>query len=232
MPSQRIILGIGLAILLIIGAASIGLDLKSRSDNATVDRALGILPKLSDMRPLRAGRKRGAGLRTHRRSAIRQEYRESSDAILPALAALIEAVKDNPIEKQLIEETKALVERQIAVNGELIELRTAGDSAAVAALVSQDDRAATAAIAGNLAKAVAEERRLLFARRADRNQRDVPAGDRSRRRRADSDPRHRSDGVDPPLAPGTAGFAQRHPGHQRGAGGRGRRAHRASGRRP
>jgi len=51
MPSQRIILGIGLAILLIIGAASIGLDFKSRSDNATVDRALGILPKLSDLRP-------------------------------------------------------------------------------------------------------------------------------------------------------------------------------------
>ena len=33
MPSQRIILGIGLAILLVIGAASIGLDLKSRADN-------------------------------------------------------------------------------------------------------------------------------------------------------------------------------------------------------
>ena len=37
----------------------------------------------------------------------------------------------------------------------------------VAALVRQDDRAATAATTGNLAKAVAEERRLLFARRAE-----------------------------------------------------------------
>ena len=35
-----------------LSAPSIGLDLKSRSDNATVDRALGILSKISDMRPL------------------------------------------------------------------------------------------------------------------------------------------------------------------------------------
>ena len=121
--------------------------------------------------PRRRAGERGAGLRSPAISnspGIPRGQRRS-----PALAALIEAVKDNPTEKQLIEETKALVERQIAVNGELIGLRTAGDSAAVAALVSQEDRAATAAIAGNLEKAVAEERRLLFARRADRNQRDA-----------------------------------------------------------
>jgi PAS domain S-box-containing protein len=168
MPSQRIILGTGLAILLVIGAASIGLDLTSRSDNATVDRALGILPKLSDMRP-QLGRAESAA-RAFALTGDQQfarEYREASDAILPALAALIEAVKDNPTETQLIEETRALVERQIAINGELIRLRTAGDTAAAAALVGQADRAATAAIAGNLQKAVAEERRLLFARRAE-----------------------------------------------------------------
>jgi signal transduction histidine kinase/CHASE3 domain sensor protein len=168
MPSQRIILGIGLAILLIIGAASIGLNLQSRSDNATVDRALGILAKLSDMRPqLRRAESAARAFALTGDEQFAREYREASDAILPALAALIEAVKDNPTETQLIEETRALVERQIAVNGELIRLRTAGDTAAVAALVGQEDRAATAAIAGNLQKAVAEERRLLVARRAE-----------------------------------------------------------------
>jgi CHASE3 domain sensor protein len=168
MPSQRIILGIGLAILLIIGAASIGLDLKSRSDNASVDRALGILAKISDMRPqLRRAESAARAFALTGDQQFAREYREASDAILPALAALIEAVKANPTEKQLIEETKALVERQIAVNGESIRLRTAGDAAAVAALVGREDRAATAAIAGNLEKAVAEERRLLFAQRAE-----------------------------------------------------------------
>ncbi|HEY3145934.1 MAG TPA: CHASE3 domain-containing protein, partial [Dongiaceae bacterium] len=168
MPSQRIILGTGLAILLIIGAASIGLDLKSRSDTASVDRALGILAKISDMRPqLRRAESAARAFALTGDQQFAREYREASDAILPALAALIEAVKANPTEKQLIEETKAQVERQIAINSELIRLRSAGDNAAVAALVSQEDRAATAAIAGNLEKAVAEERRLLFAQRAE-----------------------------------------------------------------
>jgi PAS domain S-box-containing protein len=168
MPSQRVILAIGLAILLIISAASIGLDLRSRSDNASVDRAVGILAKISDMRPLlRRAESAARAFALSGDQEFAREYREASDAILPALAALIEAVKANPTEKQLIEDTRALVERQIAVNGELIRLRNAGDNAAAAAFVGQEDRATMAAIAGNLEKAVAEERRLLFARRAE-----------------------------------------------------------------
>src|SRR5262245_11288865 len=150
MPSQRIILGIGLAILLVIGAASIGLDLQSRSDTASVDRALGILSKISDMRPLlRRAESAARAFALTGDQEFAREDREASDAILPALGPLIEAVQDNPTEKQLIEQTKTLVERQIAVNGELIRLRNAGDSAGVAALVGQEDREATAAIAGN-----------------------------------------------------------------------------------
>ena len=52
MPSQRLILGTGLAILLVISAASIGLDVKSRSDAASVDHTLGVLKKFADMRLL------------------------------------------------------------------------------------------------------------------------------------------------------------------------------------
>ena len=55
MPSQRIILGIGLAILLIISAASIGLDIKARSDIASVDQTLAVLKRISDMRSLLRG---------------------------------------------------------------------------------------------------------------------------------------------------------------------------------
>ena len=49
MPSQRLILGTGLAILLAISAASIGLDLKSQSDAAAVSRALGVLKTIPDL---------------------------------------------------------------------------------------------------------------------------------------------------------------------------------------
>ncbi len=167
MPSQRIILGIGLAILFIIGAASLGLHITSRSDNAAVDRASNILQKISDMRPmLRRAESAARGFAITGDPQFAREYRDASDTILPAFAALIESVRDNPTEKQLVEEASALVERQIALNGEVIRFKTAGDDAAVAALVGQENRATTAAIAGNLEKAVAEERRLLTARRA------------------------------------------------------------------
>jgi hypothetical protein len=46
MPSQRVILGTSLAILLVISAASIGLDLKSQSDKASVDHTVGVLQKI------------------------------------------------------------------------------------------------------------------------------------------------------------------------------------------
>ena len=168
MPSQRIILGTGLAILLVIGAASIGLDIKSRPDTASVDHALAVLSRISDMRPLlhRAeSTARSFALTGDQEFAT--EYHHTSGAILPALDSLIETVHDSPSERRLIEETKAMVERQIAFNGELIRLRNAGDDAGIAALVSREDRAATATIAGNLEKAVAEARRLLAARRAE-----------------------------------------------------------------
>src|SRR6266851_1375234 len=96
MPSQRIILGTGLAILLLIGAASIGLDLKSRSDTASVERALGVLKKLSDMRPLLNRAESAArGFALSGDPAFVREYRESSEAILPAFDNLIETVRDN-----------------------------------------------------------------------------------------------------------------------------------------
>ena len=52
MQSQRFILGTSLAILLVISAASIGLDLKSRSDKASVDHTVGVLTQIADRRLL------------------------------------------------------------------------------------------------------------------------------------------------------------------------------------
>ena len=101
MPSQRIILGIGLAILLVIGAASIGLDIKSRPDTASVDHALAVLSKISDMRPLlhRAeSTARSFALTGDQEFAT--EYHHTSGAILPALDRLIETVHDSPGERR------------------------------------------------------------------------------------------------------------------------------------
>ena len=167
MLSQRIILGIGLAILLLIGAASIGLDLKSRADTAAVDHALEVLKRISDIRPLlRRAESAARGFALTGNPDFVKEYNESSDAILPAFDDLIKTVEGNPGQTQLLEEAKAQVARQIVTGGELIRLKNAGDQARIAALLANDeDRKATETIGENLAKTVAEERRRLTLRR-------------------------------------------------------------------
>jgi len=169
MPSQRIILGIGLAILLVIGAASIGLDLKSRADSAVVDHAIEVLKRISDIRPLlRRAESAARGFALTGNPDFVKEYNESSDAILPAFDDLIRTVKGNPGETQLLEQAKALVTRQIATGGELIKLRNAGDQAGIEALLANaEDGVATETIATNFAKTVAEERRLMTLRRTE-----------------------------------------------------------------
>jgi hypothetical protein len=76
----------------VIGAASIGLDLKSRSDSASVDRALGVLKKISDLRPLlRRTESAARGFALTGDPDFAREYRESGEAMLPAFDGLIEA---------------------------------------------------------------------------------------------------------------------------------------------
>ena len=235
MPSQRIILGIGLAILLVISAASIGLDLKSRSDTASVDRARRDAKQDLGHAPAAApGGKRGARLRADRRSGIRQGIprRQRRDPAGARRAASRVHGQSRP-KRSCMERHNALVERQIALNGELIRLQIAGDDAAVAAL-SARRTAQRRPRSPETSKRRA--RKSAAARRQTRRIRDAPAASCWR----SISPASLLILIlatvltlsSPPLAPRTAGFAERHPGHQRGAGGRGRRAHRASGRRP
>ena len=169
MPSQRIILGIGLAILLLIGAASIGLHLKSRSDSASVDRALAVLKRISDMRPLlRSAEGAARGFAVTGNADFVREHGEASAAFLAAFDDLLGAVGSNAGEMRTLEETKALVARQITISSELIRLQTAGDRAGVAALMARNEgRTVTEAIGANLEKVTAEERRLLTLRRTE-----------------------------------------------------------------
>ena len=166
MPSQRIILGTGLAILLLIGAASIGLDLKSRSDTASVDHALEVLKKISDMRPLmRSAESAARGFALTGDQRIRHGIsRDTSAAFLPAFDDLIEAVKDNPGETRLLEETKALVEPPDCLQRRIdqaAERRRPRRHCGAGRRPKIARRRTT--IGGNLEKAVAEERRLLAA---------------------------------------------------------------------
>jgi PAS domain S-box-containing protein len=171
MPSQRVTLTIGLAILLVISAASIGLDVKSRTDADSLDRTIAVLKKISDMRPLLRGAESAArGFALTGDAGFVDEYRNSSIAILAAFDDLIAFVRDNPGETQSLEKTKAHVARGIAASGELIRLKTEGDSAGITALMATPElRTVMEKVGAGLEKIVAEERRRLAARSAESN---------------------------------------------------------------
>jgi signal transduction histidine kinase/CHASE3 domain sensor protein len=168
MASQRAVLGTGLAILLIISAASIGLDVKSRSDAISVDHTLTVLQKFSDMRFLisrAVSASRGFVLSNNPNYVA--EFNESRDRIGPALDELIETTRDNPVQTHLLEDSRELIARRLAVSGELVRLHAAGDSAGIAALnVKSEGRAAMDAISANFDRLAAEEQRLLAIRSA------------------------------------------------------------------
>ena len=166
--SQRAVLGTGLAILLIISAASIGLDVKSRSDAIWVDHTLAALQKFSDMRFLisrAVSASRGFVLSNNPNYVA--EFNESRDRIGPALNELIESTNDNAVQTRLLESTRDLIARRLAVSGELVRLHAAGDSAGIAALNAKSEgRAAMDAISANFDRLAAEEQRLLAIRSA------------------------------------------------------------------
>ncbi len=124
MASQRLILGSGLAILLVISAASIGLDVKSRSEIDSVDRTLSILKRISDARSLpRTVESAARGFALTGDASFADEFREQSTALTSAFDGLMTAVKSAPEEAQLLAGTRGDVERAIALGAELIRLQ-------------------------------------------------------------------------------------------------------------
>ena len=127
MAPQRLILGSGLAILLIISAASIGLDVRARDEAQSVEHTLSVLKRISDMRPLLRGAESAArGFALTGDASFAGEFRDTSASLTSAFNDLIAAVKDNPDEARLLADAKAQLDRSIALGAELIRLREAG----------------------------------------------------------------------------------------------------------
>ncbi|UPK39902.1 CHASE3 domain-containing protein [Bradyrhizobium sp. 186] len=168
-PTQRVILGAGLAILLIITAASIGLDVKSRSDAAWVNHTIGLLKKISDLRVLmRRAESAARGYELYRNPSFSDEFQAARAGIAPALADLKRAVRDNPDQVALIEGTEPLAQRRIEIAAEVMRLRAENDQAGIAVLQGKaEGRGLMEAVMGNLDRLSAEEERLLTARTSD-----------------------------------------------------------------
>ncbi len=167
MLSQRLTLGIG-AILLVVSAASIGMDVESRTDVARVDHTLDVLSRIADVRLL-VGKAESAsrGFAITGDENLAGNFREMSARIPAAFAALKTAVDDTPAQRELLEGTEPSLARRLAVSAELIRLRSDGDSAGIAALTARaEGRAAMERLTANLDRLTAEEQRLLAVRTA------------------------------------------------------------------
>jgi PAS domain S-box-containing protein len=168
MLSQRLTLGIGLAILLVISAASIAMDVKSRADAAWVNHTLGVLNRLTDLRLLvRKAESTSRGFALTNDASLAREFRDTSAGIPQAFAELKAALSDNPAQSELLASTEPILTRRLAVSAELLRLREEHDSAAVAARMSKaEGRIAMAKLTANFDRLTAEEQRLLAVRSA------------------------------------------------------------------
>jgi len=168
MRSQRLTLGIGLAILLAISAASIGMDVKARADVAWVDQTLGVLSKLADLNlQVRKAESASRGFALTSDENIARDFRETAARIPPAVTELKAALSDNPAQRELLESTEPILTRRLAISAELIRLHSAGNSDGVAALIAKaEGRGAMEKVAANLDRLTAGEQRLLSLRSA------------------------------------------------------------------
>ncbi|MGV7217982.1 CHASE3 domain-containing protein [Bradyrhizobium sp. UFLA05-112] len=167
--SQRVILGAGLAILLIITAASIGLDVKSRFDTSWANHTVGALKKISELRLLvRRAESAARGYELYRSQAFNDEFQATRGAIAPALADLKRALRDNPDQVALLESTEALVLRRLDIAAEAMRLRAANDGDGITALQGKaEGRGLMETVTANLDRLTAEEERRLAARAAE-----------------------------------------------------------------
>jgi PAS domain S-box-containing protein len=169
MLPQRVIFGIGLVVLLIISAASISLDLKARADAAWVAQTFEVLNKMSDVRLLvRRAESSARGFALNSDANFTTDFRETREAIGPALAELKRKLADNSAQLKLIERTETIVARRLEVSAELIKRKQAGDSDGINTMYANaEGRALMRQLTENIDRMIAEEERLLAIRTAN-----------------------------------------------------------------
>jgi PAS domain S-box-containing protein len=172
MLSQRVILGIGLAVLLIISAASISLGLKARADAARVTQTFEVLDKIADARLLvRRAESSARGFALNGAPGLVSDFQEIRDRVEPAFADLKRRLEDNAGQLKLLDRTEAIVKRRLGVSAELIERKQAGDTGGInTILANAEGRALMRQLDENFAGMIAEEERRLALRTASSQQ--------------------------------------------------------------
>mgnify|MGYP000202712271 CR=1 FL=1 len=172
MMRRRVVIRLGLGILLAIGAASTALDVKARSDTALVEHTMGVLEKSSELRVLlRQAEAASRGFALSGTERFITEFQEASGQIPSAWADLQQLVQDNSEQTERLRSIEDVVQRRIALAGELIRHHAANDRAGLQALAkSSAGPVAMATINEALNGFDERERQLLTLRAATSNQ--------------------------------------------------------------
>jgi PAS domain S-box-containing protein len=156
--SQRFILGIGLSILLLIIAASIAIETKSRRDLLTHEQTVTVLRDFNELKAdLATAESAARGFVLKGDAGFIDDFRRARAATGPRLDMLLAG--SPATSRQAMEETRRLVERHLSLGEELIRLGNS-DPAAAAGLISQA-RALLQTITADLDRLRAEHRVLL-----------------------------------------------------------------------
>jgi signal transduction histidine kinase/CHASE3 domain sensor protein/CheY-like chemotaxis protein len=167
--SQRLILASGFVVLAAISAASIALDVKSRSDAVWVNHSREVSHNLTDMQLLfRRAESAARGYLLTGDPNFMSEYHQILDRFAPALLALKEQLSDNPAQSELLASSEPLIIRRFTATSEAMALRVAGDTAGMATLaVRVGGRALMVSVDNRFDQLGSEEQRLLAIRSAE-----------------------------------------------------------------
>jgi PAS domain S-box-containing protein len=169
MLPQRVILGVGLAVLLIISAASISLDIKARSDAAYVAHQFEVLNEIGDVRLLVSRAESAArGFALNGAANFDKEFAEISDRIAPAIARLKEQLRDRPEQLKRLASVENDVRQRLGICAEIMERKKVGDIDGLNTMfASPAGRTLIRQLNDNLDSIVADEQRLLAIRTAN-----------------------------------------------------------------
>jgi PAS domain S-box-containing protein len=169
MLSQRAILGAGLAVLLIVSAASFGLDMKSRSDATWVNHTLEVINKLSEARLLmRRAESAARGYVISGIPSFLDDYHDVRGKVDAAFTDLKAAASDNDAQLRLLDEAEKTAARRLAAMDKFVGFKTANDAAGIASIIAGGEgRNLMEVVNSDFDRLAAVEDELLAVRGAD-----------------------------------------------------------------
>ncbi|GAB2174448.1 sensor histidine kinase [Dongia sp. agr-C8] len=167
-PAQRLLLIVGFAVVLTMGAISLILIRQSLTATSGVDHSLTVLNVIANLRAdLRRAESGQRGFLLTGEAAYLNDYNATLGRISPALDVLGKLTSDNPTQKATIDRLRPLIEEKLGELAGTVTLTLQGRAAEALAAVKTDRGLSLMQDIGEAYRdANAEERRLLDERRS------------------------------------------------------------------